>query len=88
MRKTPDVFPIMGGRNIEHLKGNIEALTLELSEEDTKEIEETNAFDIGFPQKFLGGPTGVHGPGDVWLTKMGGDHQFMEWPKPIKPIKK
>ncbi|KAK3318643.1 norsolorinic acid reductase [Apodospora peruviana] len=28
MRKTPYVFPIVGGRKVEHLKGNIEALTL------------------------------------------------------------
>lgn len=27
MHKTPNVFPIVGGRRIEHLKGNIEALS-------------------------------------------------------------
>jgi aryl-alcohol dehydrogenase-like predicted oxidoreductase len=88
MQKTPYVFPIIGGRNIEHLKGNIEALTLELSEEDIKEIDDANAFDIGFPQNFLGGPTGVHSPSDLWMTNMAGHQQHVEWPKSIKPIMK
>jgi aryl-alcohol dehydrogenase-like predicted oxidoreductase len=34
MHKSPYVFPICGGRKVEHLKGNIEALGLELSEGD------------------------------------------------------
>lgn len=34
MAKSPYVFPIVGGRKIEHLKSNIEALGVELSEED------------------------------------------------------
>jgi aryl-alcohol dehydrogenase-like predicted oxidoreductase len=49
MQKTAYVFPIVGGRKIEHLKGNIEGLSLELSDEEIAEIEGANAFDIGFP---------------------------------------
>jgi hypothetical protein len=56
MQKTPYVFPIVGGRKIEHLKGNIAGLSLDLSETDMKDIEEANSFDIGFPMNFLGGP--------------------------------
>lgn len=88
MQKTPYVFPIVGGRKIEHLKGNIEGLTLDLSEEDIKEIEAANAFDIGFPQNFLGGPNGVQSPGDVFLMGMAGSQQHVGKPTAIKPIKK
>jgi aryl-alcohol dehydrogenase-like predicted oxidoreductase len=87
MQKTPYVFPIVGGRNIEHLKGNIEGLSLDLSPEEIKEIEEVNTFDIGFPQNFLGGPNGVQQPSDVWLTGMAGSHQHVAWQKVIS-IKK
>lgn len=54
MHKAPYVFPIVGGRKVEHLKGNIEALGLKLSEEDVKEIEGAYEFDLGFPGNFLG----------------------------------
>jgi len=87
MHKTPYVFPIIGGRKIEHLKGNIEALSLELSEEDLKEIDGANAFDIGFPQNFLGGPGGVQSPGDIWLMSPAGRQRFVNKPQPIKPTK-
>jgi diketogulonate reductase-like aldo/keto reductase len=56
MQKTPYVFPIVGGRKLEHLKGNIAGLSIDLSETDMKDIEEANPFDIGFPMNFLGGP--------------------------------
>ena len=53
MHKTPYVFPIVGGRTIDHLKVNIEALKLRLSQEDIKEIEGAVPFDHGFPNTFL-----------------------------------
>ena len=49
MAKTPYVFPIVGGRKVSHLKGNIEALGLELSPEEIEEIEDASHFDVGFP---------------------------------------
>ena len=88
MQKTPYVFPIVGGRKIDHLKGNIEGLGLELSEEDIKEIEDANAFDIGFPMNFLGGPGGVKNPNDVWLMGMAGSQQHFDFQKPLGPFKK
>ncbi|KAI9324042.1 NADP-dependent oxidoreductase domain-containing protein [Zopfochytrium polystomum] len=42
------VFSIVGGRKVEHLKGNIAALSLELTEENIAEIEDAAPFDIGF----------------------------------------
>lgn len=81
LHKAPYVFPIVGGRNIEHLKGNIEALGLELSPEEIAEIEGAVEFDIGFPQQFLSGkPGGIKSPGDIWLTAMGGHLDFVDGP--------
>lgn len=87
MKKTPYVFPIVGGRKLEHLKGNIEGLKLELSDEDMEEIEGAYPFDIGFPMNFLGGPKGVQSPNDVWLMSMAGSQQHVAWTKAIGPVK-
>ena len=51
--KYPYVYPIVGGRKIEHLKGNIEALSVQLSEEEVKKIEGSAEFDVGFPMNML-----------------------------------
>lgn len=53
MSKAPYVYPIVGGRKVEHLQGNIDALKIQLTEEDIKEIESGYEFDIGFPMGFL-----------------------------------
>lgn len=77
MHKTPYVFPIIGGRTVDHLKANVEALTLSLSEEDIKEIESAIPFDIGFPNNFLWGGPSPANPGDVWLLKMGATYDYV-----------
>ncbi len=53
LHKTPYVFPIVGGRKVEHLKGNIEALSLELTPEEIDEIDNAVDFDAGFPNNFI-----------------------------------
>ena len=53
MHKSPYVFPIVGGRKVSHLEGNIKALSLELSDEDMKAIDEAYDFKIGFPMDFI-----------------------------------
>lgn len=88
MQKAPYVFPIVGGRNIEHLKGNIQGLSVQLSQQDIEEIEGANAFDVGFPHNFLGGPKGPKSPNDVWLMKTAGHQQHVEWPKAIGAVEK
>lgn len=86
MAKAPYVFPIVGGRKIEHLKGNIEALGLRLEPKDIEEIEKAWPFDVGFPLNFLGGPKGgAKAPGDVWLSAISGQFDYVEPPKPIEP---
>ena len=53
MHKSPYVFPIVGGRKIEHLKANIEALGVELSDEEIDEIEAAAPFQVGFPLSMI-----------------------------------
>ena len=49
--KTPYVFPILGGRKIEQLKSNIDALGIKLSREEMDEIDMATGepFDLGWP---------------------------------------
>lgn len=53
MHKAPYVFPIVGIRKIDHLRGNIEALGVTLTDEEVDEIEAAEPFDLGFPGNFL-----------------------------------
>jgi len=61
MQKTPYVFPIVGGRKIEHLMDNIDALNIALSEEQVKYLESVLPFDLGFPTNFIGDGTSYGG---------------------------
>lgn len=85
--KTPYVFPIVGGRTLDHLKANIEAINLSLTEEDIKEIEAAAPFDPGFPTSFLYGGAQPSHPGEVWLLTMGGITDYVAEQKPIAPRK-
>ncbi|TFY70839.1 hypothetical protein EVG20_g2166 [Dentipellis fragilis] len=49
MQKTTHVFPILGGRKVEHLNANIEALSIALSKDQLAYIENVLPFDPGFP---------------------------------------
>ncbi|KAL5523244.1 AAD14_2 [Sanghuangporus sanghuang] len=53
MQKTPYVFPAIGGRKVEQLMANIDALKISLSNEDIKYIESILPFDLGFPLNFI-----------------------------------
>ncbi|KAF9256392.1 Aldo/keto reductase [Marasmius fiardii PR-910] len=54
MQKTTHVFPIIGGRKVEHLEQNLEALDITLSPEQIKFLESQVPFDPGFPVSFIG----------------------------------
>lgn len=84
MHKAPYVFPIIGGRKIDQLKGNIEALSLELSEEDIKMIESEGmpGFDVGFPQTMI-----PLNPATNSLLDMVEDTDYVQGPKAIAPYK-
>ena len=49
MQKTPYVFPIVGGRKVEHLHENLEALDIALSPEQIKQLDNIVPFKKGFP---------------------------------------
>lgn len=49
MQKAPYVFPVVGGRKVEHLMANVEALKVSLSDEQIKYLESIVPFNPGFP---------------------------------------
>ncbi|KAJ0131805.1 hypothetical protein HZ326_25094 [Fusarium oxysporum f. sp. albedinis] len=95
MQKPPYVFPIVGGRKVEHIQGSIEGLNVELSEEEVAEIENAYPFDHGFPHTFLNGTMfkgtdeldqrQADGPGDVSLLKARRTFDWVPQPKAIRP---
>ncbi|KAL6405282.1 putative norsolorinic acid reductase protein [Ilyonectria robusta] len=87
LHKAPYVFPIVGGRRVEHLKGNIEALKLELSPNDLKEIEDAYTFEIGFPLNFVYGEKFPQHPSIVRTVENGSDYDYVPEQKPISPAK-
>ncbi|KAK0440462.1 NADP-dependent oxidoreductase domain-containing protein [Desarmillaria tabescens] len=54
MQKTPYVFPLIGGRKVEHLVSNLEALDITLSKEQIEYLESILPFDPGFPNAMIG----------------------------------
>ena len=56
MQKAPYVFPIIGGRKVEHLYANMEALDIALTDSQIKELESAVPFDLGFPCNFWVSP--------------------------------
>ncbi|TLS28850.1 hypothetical protein PpBr36_01231 [Pyricularia pennisetigena] len=87
MHKSPYVFPIVGGRTVDHLKQNIEALGLELSSDEIAEIENAVPFDLGFPHNMLWGDKVPENRKQVWLLNMGGQFDYVPEPKPIPASK-
>ncbi|OCH84233.1 Aldo/keto reductase [Obba rivulosa] len=61
MQKTPYVFPIVGGRKVEHLMDNIDALNIALSPEQIQYLESIVPFNPGFPTIYIGDGTS-YGP--------------------------
>ncbi|KAE8354739.1 NADP-dependent oxidoreductase domain-containing protein [Aspergillus coremiiformis] len=77
--KAPYVYPICGGRTVEHLRGNIDALGVELSDEDVNEIETAYPFDLGFPHNFLSGSERApRGPEDIAISNRRGRFDYVD----------
>ena len=53
MQKAPYVFPIIGGRKVEQLEANMEALEIVLTTEQIKFLESVVPFDAGFPTSVI-----------------------------------
>lgn len=89
--KYPFVYPIVGGRKIEHLQGNIEALGLELSAQEVEEIDSAVDFEVGFPMNFLfefGGGQKYNTnktSADVGLLAFAGNLEVPPHQQPVKP---
>ncbi|CDO77141.1 hypothetical protein BN946_scf184657.g16 [Trametes cinnabarina] len=82
MQKVPYVFPIIGGRKVEHFQGNLSALDFSLSDEHLKRIESVQPFDMGFPCNMIGDGTN-YSMGHKMVA------QFDKWPgvQAIRPQK-
>lgn len=61
MQKTPYVFPLIGGRKVEYLHANIEALSIALSPAQIATIEGTSALVPGFPYNIIVSPDPLSG---------------------------
>ena len=53
MQKAPYVFPIIGGRKVEHLHQNLEALSLRLTDEHMKRLDNVKPLEKGFPYDLM-----------------------------------
>ncbi|KAJ7617197.1 Aldo/keto reductase [Roridomyces roridus] len=85
MQKVPYCFPIVGGRKVEHLLQNIEALDICLSQEQIEYLESIIPFDVGFPVSYIG-----DGTQHSFLMLLGGTGNLEKHPRlePIRPAKK
>ncbi|KAF9067232.1 NADP-dependent oxidoreductase domain-containing protein [Rhodocollybia butyracea] len=80
MQKTPYVFPIIGGRKIENLVDNLEALDITLNNEQIKELESVVPFNAGFPSDFVG-----DGTEPIFLFKMAANMVKVPYVKALRP---
>ncbi|KAJ8075319.1 putative aryl-alcohol dehydrogenase aad14 [Marasmius tenuissimus] len=80
MQKTTYVFPIIGGRKVEHLEQNLEALDITLTPEQIKFLESKIPFDLGFPMNTF--ETGNE-PNGSFRMRLAGHYQRM---LPIQPL--
>ncbi|KAH8099603.1 aryl-alcohol dehydrogenase [NADP(+)] [Cristinia sonorae] len=83
MQKSPYVFPIVGGRKVEQLKQNIEALEISLSNDQIVFLDNASPFHPGFPTEFFGDGSSYN-----FLAANAG--HFDRWPaqQAIRPISK
>jgi aryl-alcohol dehydrogenase-like predicted oxidoreductase len=69
MAKAPNVFPIVGGRKVEHLKDNIQALSIKLTDKQIFFLENAGKpFVLGFPHDFCGPDPNTTGK-SAWLNR-------------------
>ncbi|KZT58601.1 aryl-alcohol dehydrogenase AAD14 [Calocera cornea HHB12733] len=54
LHKQPYVFPIIGGKKVSHLKDNIKALSIKLTDEQVDFLDSAVEFKPGFPHDFVG----------------------------------
>jgi len=82
MAKAPYVFPIVGGRKVEHLKDNIQALKIKLSSKQIEYLESIVPFQPQFPQTFVGEDPHVTGQSGFMLAMTAP----LSWVQGQKPV--
>jgi aryl-alcohol dehydrogenase-like predicted oxidoreductase len=82
MQKTTNVFPIIGGRKVEHLQDNIKALSVRLSDQQIQYLESVQKFEPGFPADFIGDDPRATGINTHTLAMTA----QISWPTPNKPF--
>lgn len=65
-QKAERVFPIVGGRKVQQLRDNIQALGLRLTADEVASLEAVRGFDLGFPQSMLGDDPAA--TGSSWIV--------------------
>jgi aryl-alcohol dehydrogenase-like predicted oxidoreductase len=53
LHKSTFVFPLFGGRKVEHLVANLEALDIELTDEHIAYLESILPFNPGCPATYI-----------------------------------
>ncbi|KAJ7642267.1 Aldo/keto reductase [Roridomyces roridus] len=81
MQKVPYCFPIVGGRKVEHLFSNLEALDISLSAEQIAYLESVTPLDPGFPSSFIGDGTQRN------FLFNAANFEKRLWLEPIRPVK-
>jgi diketogulonate reductase-like aldo/keto reductase len=82
MQKANYVFPIVGGRKVEHLHDNIKALSIHLTDKQIEYLESVRPFDIGFPMNFVGEDPRVTGQSGPLVNSVA----KVDWQRNGKPI--
>lgn len=83
LRKSRNVFPLVGFRKVEHLQDSIQALSIRLTDDQVKYIESQNLFDVGFPMNFVGdNPRETGGYNPLAESLLAAKISFEKPPKP------
>ncbi|KAL4890033.1 NADP-dependent oxidoreductase domain-containing protein [Aspergillus ambiguus] len=84
LSKAPYVFPLIGGRKVEHLRDNLKALEIRLTPAQIDYLESIKPLDIGYPGNYIGQDPRITGKaGGVLATTA--PLAFVKYPEPIKP---
>ncbi|KAH8925697.1 Aldo/keto reductase [Atractiella rhizophila] len=78
LQKAPHVFPLIGGRKIEQLSSNIEALKVSLTEEQVVKLEAASPLDPGFPYWICGTDPTTNGGKMSWSMAQGGHVDYVQ----------
>lgn len=83
LAKTPNVFPLVGGRKVHYLHDNIQALSIKLSDKQIEFLENAKSFDIGFPNNFIGPDPHITGGRAQGLLASSAPMSFVKGSTPI-----